>query len=217
MNNKKVCIKNQYLLLFFLLFSFVMLSKVSAQTKFGKTKSELAKLKKLGMVVEANPENIEAHQAFIGAVYTNDFRLIKQHDSLLIKQYAQWMKKFPKSAAVPFALGRTFAYRESPQATEYLLKAVKLNPNLAEAWKFLSEDATLRSDLTAASEYMKKAVRLEPENADYASSYAFTFKYTDSVKFYALVHDVIKRFPDTQAAALTLLSLALDPADRNEK
>ncbi|HWK07758.1 MAG TPA: hypothetical protein VNS58_29200 [Puia sp.] len=43
-------------------------------------------------------------------------------------QFNVWMKQFPGSAAIPFAIGQSYYNDESPRATPYLLRVVELQP-----------------------------------------------------------------------------------------
>src|SRR5438067_9855723 len=66
------------------------------------TAEEIAKVK---TAVEANPEDLKAHQEYIKAVGFED-------PDKLVKQYEVWMKQFPKSVTVPFAIGQGFYRKE---------------------------------------------------------------------------------------------------------
>ncbi|MEI9810846.1 MAG: hypothetical protein WDO16_24880 [Bacteroidota bacterium] len=57
-----------------------------------------AAIEKLRVEVESNPEDLKKHQDYIKAVGVETPELEKQ--------YEVWMKQFPQSASIPFALGR---------------------------------------------------------------------------------------------------------------
>ena len=58
-------------------------------------------IQKLRAAVEATPDSLKSHQAYIKAAGINSPEVAAQ--------YEQWMKMFPKSAMVPFAIGNAFA------------------------------------------------------------------------------------------------------------
>lgn len=137
---------------------FIILLSIGALSGFSQEKnkikslisdSEITKepsdLKILRQAVEVNPNHPEAHEAYI-----NRARL---DTNLLIGQYASWMKRYPKSSAIPLAIGTYFSRKHSPKTKRYLLEAVKINPNLVEAWRMLSVDAEMWGEKDAQLDY----------------------------------------------------------------
>lgn len=188
--------KNALGLFLFAAIQVVLVFSANAQN----TGEDKAAIQKLKAQVEAAPDDLARHLAYVRAARANA--------PALEKQYALWMKKFPKIAAVPFAMGGYYEGGESPKAKPYLLKALKLNPKFAEAWAALAGDAELWGDFSASQEYMEKAIAYAPDNVDYLFNYAMSFAGKDEEKYESLAMDVVQRFPDHQRAAQALYWLA---------
>lgn len=177
----------------------------------------------LRAAVEAHPDDLALHQRFIKAFEASipgvSFTNVDSVMSLLKPQYDEWIKRFPQSAVVPFAIGHAFAGAESPSAKPYLLKAIAMDPKIAEAYADLAIDAERWGDFDASDNYLKKAAELEPNNADYASSYAFAMDRTDFAKYREMSLDVARRFPASERGAQMLYWLAYrtpEDGDRDE-
>lgn len=186
--------------LFIISLGLSLASSSKCQSKIVKTSVEADRLKKLKASIEANPEQISAHEKFINA-----FNI---QDPLLEEQYKIWMTRFPSSAIVPFIIGKTYYNKEDTRARVYLLKTVAIRPNLSEAWYFLSIDAMRWGDYNISREYMRKAAMYDPKNENYASKYAYSYKDVDPVKYDSLSLDVVRRFPNSEVAAGSLILLA---------
>ncbi|WP_291403821.1 redoxin domain-containing protein [Daejeonella sp.] len=191
------------------LFFVAIIDSVQAQSKFIKTPPQLANIKRLQAMVEANPENLKAHQTFLNA--------LAPEDPYLKIQYAIWLKRFPKSFNVPFSIGKSLTNRLYPEGRAFLLKAVELNPKHAESWFLLGIDAANYGDTLAQQKYMAKAKEAEPENSKYAFQYAYSFKDTNPATFDSLSIAVAFKFPDSEEAPLALTYLALNSKNPNEK
>jgi thiol-disulfide isomerase/thioredoxin/Tfp pilus assembly protein PilF len=163
----------------------------------------------LKAVITAHPDNIEAHEAYLSATWKDS--------AAFVKQYQLWMKQYPKVAAVPYTYGKFYANRESPAAKPFLLKAVTIDPKLAVAWAELSTDAERWGDFKKANEYLGKAVAAEPDNADYLSSYAYSFESSDPQKYVAVSKELVRKFPESQRSAQSLYWLAFRTTDKQEK
>lgn len=198
------------------LFICTLLILTTYVTAFGqliytKDPARLAKLKQLQARVEQNPDNLKAHEDFIRFVEE------KEPYSYLRQEYSLWLKQFPKSAAVSFAFGKQLMDGYSSEGREILIKAVNLNPNLAEAWNFLAFDASMQGDKLLMQEYAAKAKKADPDNPAYAYSYAQSFKDDDSVKYDSLLVALVFRFPESETAAAALMSLADNSKIESEK
>ena len=106
-----------------LVFPFALIAQKSSETKLIDTESLTA----LKAAAEAYPDSIAIHEKFIKAfcqsIPTTSFQ---EHDSvlnLLEPQYNKWMKKYPKSAAIPGALGRAYYKNKNRKAGNYLYYA----------------------------------------------------------------------------------------------
>ncbi len=177
----------------FFLIIILVAGSAKAQDKFVKTASELANLKKLSAAVEANPNNLEAHQFFINA--------LKKGDPMLDTQYKIWIKRFSKSSTTPFAIGKMYYQRDDSKARDYLLQAAALKPDLSEAWKMLAIDAQRWGDKTASRKYFEKAKKADPQDPEYALQYALSFDGTEAVIRDSLLRNVAWRFPDRDDGA----------------
>ncbi len=191
------------------LFFIGLCTEVFAQARFAKTNVQLAKLQKLQTAVESNPGNLKTHEAFIEA--------LDPDDPYLKSQYAIWLKRFPKSPIVPFAIGRILESRRDPDARNFLLKSVELKPDLAEAWNLLAMEAELKGESELFREYSGHAKKVDPENPKYAFFYAYSHKDLDPVRYDSLMLAVVFRFPESEPAALALYWLAENSKNENEK
>ena len=176
------------------------------------TAEDLAKLK---AAIEANPNSVEAHEAYIKSLGFTRWQAPENPE--LVKQYETWMKKFPNSAVVPYALGHAYASKESPKAKPYLLKAVEIDPKFDKAYFDLWIDAERWGDFNLANSYLLKAKEANPKNADYAFYYANSFSNTDYEKYKNLSLEVVKNFPNTERGAQALYWLANRTEDVKEK
>jgi len=183
--------------------------------------ADTASLTILREAVEAHPDSISAHQKFIkafkhsipNATFQNEDSVL----SLLESQYKNWMQQFPKSAAVPFALGDAYANAESPKAKPYLLKALVIDPKFDKAYFDLWIDAERWGEFKKGQQYIKKASELQPDNPDYAFYFADTYENSDPQKYIALSLDVVKRFPNSERGAQALYWLAFRSSDQKDK
>jgi thiol-disulfide isomerase/thioredoxin len=174
-----------------------------------------AAMTKLRTAIEKEPNNLEAHEAYIKA--TGFTKWNAPDDPAFVKQYEDWMKMFPKSAVIPYALGHAYASKESPKAKPYLLKALAIDPKLDKAYFDLWIDAERWGDFEGGREYLAKAKNVAPDNPDYAFYYAGTFDDTDKEKYRLLSLEVAKRFPKSERGAQALYWLATrftDPTER---
>jgi len=158
--------------------------------------SDPAALAKLKKAVELSPDSPKVHEAYIKA--------IGMESPVLEKQYAAWMKQFPKSSAVPYALGKAYEDQESPKAKPYLLKAVELNPKFTEAWGGLWIDAERWGDFAGGRAYLAKAVASNPSNPNYSFYYASSFREIDKRKYQELSLAVAQKFPNHERGAQAL-------------
>ncbi|MBC9933026.1 redoxin domain-containing protein [Chitinophaga qingshengii] len=188
---------------------------------YGQTKKATDDLQQLRAAVAKTPDSLNVHHQFIAAfkksIPNASFRNTDSVVSLLQGQYATWMKQFPRSATVPYAIGEAFADGESPKARTYLLKAVKLDPKLAAAWLDLAFDAERWGDQTNGIEYMRKAAEADPDNPSYAFYHAMNFEETDPAKWRSSLYDLAKRFPQSERGAQGLYWLATRSNDTIEK
>lgn len=157
-------------------------------------------VRKFITAVEANPEDVKAHQAYI--------RSVDHNVSKLQPQYNAWMKKFPKSITVPLMIGKTLSHMERPEARQYLLRVVELAPERGEAWDLLALDASRLGNDSLFRHYQLKAVASDRNNAGYAFGYAFSFREDDKQKFDSLMLDIALRLRGTDEEARAYYWLA---------
>jgi thiol-disulfide isomerase/thioredoxin len=193
------------------LFTCLLLSvqELSAQQKAVDYKIKTIKYSKFISEVEKAPDSLKYHEAFIQSIDIND--------PFLNYQYLQWVKKFPTSATVPFAIGKAF-YRNSIEKSKmYLLKAVAVNPNISEAWMLLSQDANLKGEKQDAQKYMDKAVHLDSLNANYAIFNADLYERSDTAKYNDLMANIAIRFSGKKELAQAYYWLASSNNDSSRK
>lgn len=165
-----------------------------------------AEVNNLILSIEKSPDSISKHNLFL--------QKFGRKDSLVIKnQYEYWLKKFPKSAVIPFVIGRYYYRFESPKATKYLLRATEMNSNNAEAWHFLSIDALRWGDYGAQLSFLKKAMNAAPKNPQHALSYLYALteiseSKLESITLDSIALDVFIRFKGTPEGARALVFLA---------
>jgi thiol-disulfide isomerase/thioredoxin len=170
--------------------------------------TDKAELEKLKTAVEANPDSLSKHMAYIEAMGLQEYPKPIENP-VLAQQYAVWMKKYPKSVTVAYALGKAYLGIESPKAKPYLLKAVEINPKYAEAWFGLWEDAQRWGEFKAGLDYLAKAVAADPSNPDYAFYYADADVFrTDKIKHTEMILALAKKFPNSERGAQGLYWLA---------
>ncbi|RPD39529.1 TlpA disulfide reductase family protein [Chitinophaga barathri] len=190
--------------------SFIILgaSAVMGQARKPEPASpeEISKLK---AAVVAKPENVDAHKAYIKAAGATEETVQAQYDA--------WIKEYPKSDVIPFAIGEALCNHENPKARPYLLETVKRNPTRADAWMDLSTDAERWGEFDKATEFLAKAMEAAPEDPNYAFYYAMKFDDSDPAKYEKLSLEITKRFPESQRTGQALYWLAFrlkDPAKK---
>ncbi|HEY0677849.1 MAG TPA: redoxin domain-containing protein [Chitinophagaceae bacterium] len=170
---------------------------------------------KLIKTIESNPDDLAAHEAYLKASGFTKWGVPENKE--FIRQYEEWMKKFPKSATVAYSLGHAFAGKESPKAKPYLLKAVELDPKFDKAYFDLWIDAERWGDSKAGTDYLMKAKNANPKSADYAFYYANSFSDHDYEKYKTLSLQVAKDFPETERGAQALYWLGNRTKDPQQK
>ena len=191
--------------------SVISLFFFSISTAVAQNGSSLpADISKLRTAVEKEPSNFDRHKAFTDALRGDG-------ETEMDRQYAIWMKKFPKLAMVPFGIGSAYERRESPKAKPYLMKAVSLDPKFAEGWEALSSDAERQGEFAESREFREKAIAADPGNVDYLFYYAASFSGTDKPRYVQLSLDLIRDHPKDQRAAQALYWLAVRSEDPAEK
>ncbi len=200
------------IILIFLLQAFT--KPVFAQAKADKktkthTIEETPEIKKLKVAVEADPNNLEAHRAFMKALHYDFPELIKQYDL--------WIKKYPSSAIFPYVIGNALSNSENPKARPYLLKAIQLKPDYAAAYSSLAGDAERWGEFDSSYRYLQKAAELEPTNPDYVFSFAYANKLVNPKKYRDMSLQVAKDFPNTERGSQSLYWLANNAEDDQEK
>jgi thiol-disulfide isomerase/thioredoxin len=175
------------------------------------TPQEIQKLKE---AVEANPDSLSAHKAYIKAM---GVAFDKMTNPELIAQYKKWMEKYPGNINFPFAIGEALWGGELPQAKEYLLKVVQMDPKNATAWYYLSIDADRWGQQDLSKEYMHNASLADPSNAGYAFYYLDSMSDEAPAVFSQKVFDFAKRFPDSERGAQALYWLAARSLSNDDK
>lgn len=182
---------------------------ISFGQKTDKIATDEATLQKLKTAVEANPNDLKVHKAYIEAMGIQN--------PGLEKQYQVWIKDHPAVLAFPYALGKAYQDEESPKAKPYLLQTVKIDPKYTEAWGGLWIDAERWGDFAAGRDYLAKAVDSDPSNPNYAFYYASSFSKIDQDKYEKLSLAVAKRFPDHERGAQALYWLGARSKNEADK
>ncbi|MGV3529752.1 MAG: redoxin family protein [Flavisolibacter sp.] len=193
-------------LFLFLFFSVALTIQGNTQGENNVQQADREEINRLKDAIEKNPNDLQAHEAYVKAVGFTKWGA--PEDPEFVAQYESWMKKFPKSAAIAYALGHAYAGKESPKAKPFLLKAVAIDPKFDKAWFDLWIDAERWGDGELATSYLLKAKEANPENADYAFYYANSYSDTDYDKYKKLSLEVAKKYPATERGAQALYWLA---------
>eukprot|EP01037_Dinobryon_pediforme_P008386 gene8386-8473_t len=127
-----------------------------------------AEIQKALETAEAYPDSLKAYKSYIYAMGLNN--------PLLGAQYKVWTAKYPKKVTIPLAFGTVYYNAEMAQAKEYLLKAAAIEPQNADIWFRLSEDAARWGQDDLSIDYIKKATLADPTNIDYACAYLMSFR-----------------------------------------
>jgi thiol-disulfide isomerase/thioredoxin len=169
-------------------------------------KVQLEKLKKTAV---EQIDSLKGHEAYIKAMGVENPELEKQYEA--------WMKQYPKSAMVPYALAKAYLDQESPKAKPYLLKTVAIDPEFTEAWGGLWIDGERWGDFELSRGYLEKATNSDASNPNYAFYYASSFNGVDEIKWRQLSLQVAKRFPNHERGAQALYWLAVRSKKVDEK
>src|SRR5690606_38539733 len=114
----------------------------------------------------------------------------------------------PKSAVIPFELGRYYCKSENPKAKKYLLRATEINSNNADIWNLLSIDALRWGDDEGRLKYLKKAIAVAPNNPQYYIGYLYSLEGIPKLKSDSIALDVFLRFKGMPDGAKALAFLA---------
>lgn len=152
------------------------------------------RITKLKQQIQSNPDSLKFHKELIDS--------LRRNTVALDEQYTRWIKEFPKSAIIPYAIGSYYERIESSEAKHYLLIAIEKNPKLSEAWYLLSRDAERWGLLTESKEYVQKAIDIAPKNVNYRLAQFSCEK--DLQKFIDLGLKIVDDFPQSESSALAL-------------
>ena len=165
------------------------------------------KIKQLKTLVDNDPSFYMASSWYIELVGIAD-------SADLEKQYAIWMKKFPTITALPLALGRALADENNAKAKLYFKEVLKIDPKSNDAWRGLYLFAYFENDRVAETEYIRQGTIANPEDAGLAYTYARRF---DKEICAELLNELIKKFPKSEQAVISLNHLAWTATDPTEK
>jgi thiol-disulfide isomerase/thioredoxin len=181
---------------------------VLAQIPVRKGPASADEIKKARAALDTNLDNLEAHKTYIYAMGISN--------PLVVEQYKVFMKKYPENVNIPLAVGTVYYNAEMPQAKEFLLKVVEMQPKNAKVWSMLSTDADRWGQNDLSIEYMRRATLAEPSNADYAAYYLTFFENID-VNYKQNVFDFVKRFPISERGAQVLYWFAIHTTNLDDK
>jgi thiol-disulfide isomerase/thioredoxin len=163
----------------------------------------------LKRVIESNPDSLLPLQQYT-------FVLGSRNDTM-VEQLNAWMQQFPRSTAIPYALGENYYNEESPKAKPYLLKVVALDPQNFKVWEMLSIDAERWGNSDSAREYMGRAAAAAPTEPSYAFYYAMDFEESDPAMFQKKLWELTQKFPESERGAQALYWLSYRSTDKKEK
>jgi len=166
-------------------------------------------LRALSKKIEQAPNDASQLEAYL--------QLADPEEESTRQQFDRWMQKFPKSSAIPYAIGQALVDKESPKAKHYLLKTIALDSTLTEVWGSLWIDAERWGDQKLGQHYLQKAVQSAPENDKYFFYYASSLRETDWASYVQKSIEVGQRFPNSERGAQALYWLAHHSKDRKDK
>lgn len=159
----------------------------------------------LKRVIAANPDSLlPVRQYVFVAGY---------EEETTVQQLEAWEKQFPRSSAIPLAMGLSLYNMESPKAKPWLLKAAELQPGNAVIWVMLHLDAERWGDQKAAHEYMGKASTAAPEDPNYAYYYIRYYEDIDPTLWRTKLYELAKHFPNHERGAQGLYEVAIHAND----
>lgn len=183
--------------------------RVLAQIPARKGPASPEEISKARAVLDTNLNNFKSHQAYIYAMGIIN--------PLVVEQYREFIKKYPENVNIPMAAGTVFYNAEMPQAKEFLLKVVEMQPGNAKVWSMLSFDAERWGQKDMAIAYTKKATEANPADAGYAFDYLWFFAHGDQNDYKQKVFEFIKRFPANEHGAQALYWLGVYATNINDK
>lgn len=163
--------------------------------------------KQLRAAVEAAPDNMEAHKAYLAAFRTGDDARAS---------YESLMKKYPQSAAIPRALADKYGHY-SPKSAGYLLKAAALQPGDVSVWQDLALDASMRGDNAGEMEFTRKALAAEPGNIRLQYDLVDLIREKDEAAWKKQTLALVKQYPNDEASLTALHIMGYRLRDDEEK
>lgn len=201
--------------------AFVLLFASPSFCQYQSPILDTASLTSLEMLAGKNPDSLSYQMAYIKAfVKETPGASWKNRDSILrlmAPQYKDWMQTYPQSAALPLALGVSFANVESPDARPYLLKAAKIDSANPETWYALALDAERWGDKKGALTYTKKAADAAPNDPEYVFYDAMNLRSVNYNLWKQKMYALAKRFPESERGAQGLYWLANKTKDTAER
>jgi len=189
-------LKIKYTASLFVVLIVSALIQVSAQIPVRTGPASLEEINRARKGLDTSMNSLLAHKKYIYAMGISN--------PLVVEQYRIWMKQYPKNITIPLSIGTVFYGAEMPQAKEFLLKVVDMEPKNAQVLLMLSADASTRGQAALSIEYKRKAMLADTSNADYASNYLMSFESGDLNEYKNKVYDFIKRFPESAHGAAAL-------------
>ncbi|MGZ3926437.1 MAG: redoxin domain-containing protein, partial [Mucilaginibacter sp.] len=183
--------------------------RLVAQTPVRTGPASAEEIKKARATLDTNMNNLGAHKTYIYSLGISN--------PVVSEQYKAWIKKYPENVNIPLAVGTVYYNAEMPQAKQFLLKVVEMEPKNAKIWFMLSADADRWGQNDLSTDYMRKAALADPSDAGYAFYYLMAFENSDPADFKQKVFDFVKRFPTNKRGAQALYWLAERSVNLNDK
>ncbi|GEP97662.1 hypothetical protein CCY01nite_39220 [Chitinophaga cymbidii] len=163
--------------------------------------------KQLRAAVEAAPDNMEAHKAYLAAFRSGD-------DAR--SSYESLMKKYPQSASIPKALADKYGHY-SPKTAGYLLQAAALQPGDVAVWKDLALDASMRGDDAKKREYITKALAADTGNVQLQYELANLMQEEDEAAWKQQMLRLAEKYPSDESTLHALHIMGLGIRNEEEK
>ncbi len=151
------------------------------------------------------PHNLEAQELFILFHRAGNARLLKPEEAekrfeILLHQYQRKADAAPRDPFWQVILGDVQFY-ENPHASRAAFeRAVKLDPNDAQALQYLGILAETRGENDLSREYFRRAADARPDDPSFLSGYVGTFMEGDFARFRDEAMKLIRKFPNSVEA-----------------
>jgi len=154
---------------------------------------------------ELAPHDLEAQELFILFHRAGNARILKPEEAEkrfegLLHEYQKKAKAAPNDAFWQVVLGDVQFYEDPHASRAAFERAVKLDPNNAEALQYLGILAETRGENDASRDYFRRAAAARPNDPSFLSGYVGTFMGGDFARFRDEAKKLIEKFPNSAEA-----------------